>query len=95
MARFHLVGDVPCDVLEGEIAGFLRHSCMKDDLEQEVAEFAAQIAHVATFDRVGDFVGFLDCVWGDGGEVLRRVPLAARLRVAQARHDREKPVGLF
>jgi hypothetical protein len=32
---------------------------MEDHLQQQVAEFAAQVVQIAAVDRVGDFVGFL------------------------------------
>src|SRR5262245_57348137 len=60
---------------------------MEDDLQQQVAEFLAQVVEIAAADRVGDFVGFLDRVWCNGGEALLQVPRAARARRAQRRHD--------
>ena len=58
---------------------------MEHDLEQQVAEFVAQPRRLAALDRVGDLVGLLDRVRRDAGEILREVPRAAALRVAQAR----------
>ena len=42
MAADHLVGDGSRDVGEAELAGFLGHACVIDDLEQQVAEFVRQ-----------------------------------------------------
>ena len=60
---------------------------MENDLEQEVAELVAQILGVAALDRIGDLVGLLDRIGGDGGEALLEVPRAAAFGVAQRRHD--------
>ncbi len=63
---------------------------MEHHLQQQVAEFVAQVVEVAAVDRVGDFVGFLDGVRRDGGEALLQVPGAAALWIAQPRHDRQQ-----
>ena len=60
---------------------------MEHHLEQEIAQFIAKLAHVAALDCVGHFIGFFDRIRRDGREVLFKVPRAARLGVAQARHD--------
>src|SRR3546814_8180845 len=52
--------------------------------------FVLQRRQVVAVDRVGDLVGFLDRVRGDGGEGLFDVPRAAVLAVAQAGHDVEQ-----
>ena len=54
---------------------------MEDDLEQQVAEFLEQVFPVARADGLGDLVGLLDGVGGDGGEALFPIPRAAGLRV--------------
>ena len=65
---------------------------MENHLQQQVAEFVLQLAHVGALDRLGDFIGLLDRVAGDRGEILFEVPGAAAIGVAQPRHDPEKPV---
>ena len=90
VAADHLVGDGAHDVVPGEGAGLLGHAGVVDDLEQQVAELVAELAHVAAGDRLGDLVGLLDGVGRDRGEVLLDVPRAAARRVAQPRHDRDE-----
>ncbi len=53
---------------------------MKDDLQQQIAELVAQIREIAALDRIGDLVGLLDRVGGDGRVGLLEVPGAARDR---------------
>ena len=92
VARLHLVADRPRDVVEREMAGFLRHARVEYDLEQQIAELAVQLVHVSARDSVGDLVRFLDRVRCDRFERLRDIPVAAALRVAEAGHDREEAV---
>ena len=73
------------DVVECEMAGFLGHARMEHDLEQQIAEFVAQVCHVVALDRVGDFVGFLDRVRRDGREVLRDDPIRNRVSGSRKR----------
>ena len=77
MAALELVADAVEHVVEGEMAGFLGHLRMEHDLELEVAKLVGQRVHVVTGDRVGDFVGFLDRVGRDRGEILLAIPFAA------------------
>ena len=95
MPRLHLVADIARDIGIGEAAGFLGHARVEDDLEQQVAKLSAQIVHVAAFDRIGDLIRFLDCIRRNDREILRRVPFAPGLRIAQACHDGEESVGLL
>ena len=78
------------DVGEAELAGFLGHARVIDDLEQQVAEFVRQRGEIAPRDGVGDLIGFLDRVGRDGVEGLLLVPRAAGVGVAQRRHDVEQ-----
>ena len=80
MAADQLGGDRLDDVAEIEQARLLRHPGVEDDLQQEVAEFVAQIFGVAALDRVGDFVGLFEREGGDRGEGLLEVPRAAGSR---------------
>ena len=45
--------------------------------------------------ELGDLIRFLDRIRRDGREILRRVPFAPGLRIAQACHDGEESVGLL
>ena len=90
VAADHLGGDALGHRLEIEAAGLLRHLRVVDDLQQQVAELALELRHVAAPDRIGDLVGLLDRVGRDRGEVLLEVPGAAAVRVAQPRHHREQ-----
>src|SRR5690606_1776574 len=94
-AGFHLVRDRSGHIVEREMAGFLGHARMEHDLQQQIAEFAAQFRHVVARNRVGDFVGFLDRIGRDRRESLRDVPFASVLRITEAGHDREEAVELF
>ena len=58
----------------------LGHAGVEDDLKQQIAQFVAQIGEVATRDRVGDLIGFLDRIGRDGRECLLQIPGAAGLR---------------
>ena len=89
VAADHFVADALDHIVEGEAACFAGHLGVEDDLQQQVAEFFFQVGHVVMGDGVGDFVGFLDGVGGDGGEGLLEVPRAAAVGVAQAGHDLE------
>lgn len=92
MPPFHLVADRRHDIGEGEVAGFLGDPAVEDDLKQQVAEFVLQIGHIATRDRVGDFIGFFNGIRRNRREALCAIPFAAGFRIAQARHDREQPI---
>ncbi len=87
VAADHLGGDRLDDVGEGERAVLLGELRVIDDLEEEVAQLVAKIAHVVPRDRVGDLVGFLDRVRRDGREVLFQIPRAAGHGRPQRRHD--------
>ena len=56
----------------------LRHAGVKYHLQQEIAEFVAQIIEIAARDGIGDFIGFFDGVGNDGGEGLFEIPGTAR-----------------
>ena len=92
MARFQFVGDGRGDIVEGKVALFLGHARVKHDLEQQIAKLAAQAIQIAAFDRIGDFIGFLDGIGRDRRESLCAVPFASRHRVPEPRHDAEEAV---
>ena len=43
-------------------------------------------------DRVRDLIGFLDRIGRDRREVLREIPFAAAIGIAQLPHDAKQPV---
>ena len=49
-----------------------RHLGMEHHLQQQVAEFVAQVGQISALDRIRDLVGFLDRVGGDGREICSR-----------------------
>ena len=91
MPADHLVRDRAHHIREGEGPGLLGHPGVIDGLEQQVAQFVAQIGHVAALDGVGDLVGFLDRIGRDRGEILLDVPGTAPVGVTQPRHDGDQP----
>ena len=91
MAADQLGGDGLDHVAEIEGALLLRHAGVKDDLEQQVAEFVLEVVEIAAGDGVGDLVGFLERVGRDGSEGLLEVPGAAAAGRAQRRHDLDQP----
>ncbi len=85
MAADQLRGDRLDHAAEVEQPRLLGHPRMEDDLQQQVAQLLPQILGVAALDRVGDLVGLLDRVGGDGGEASARRPKGNRAP------DREAP----
>jgi len=49
---------------------FLRHAGVEDDLQQKVAELFAPDRGDRPGDRIGDLIGLLDRIGGDGREIL-------------------------
>ena len=92
MPALHLVADAVDHVLEREMAGFLGHARMEDDLELQIAKLVGERVHVVARDRVGDLIGFLDRIGRDGLEGLDAVPFAAAHRIAQPAHDLDQPL---
>ena len=84
------------DVPDGELAGLLGDPRLEDHLQQQVAEFLADLALVALLDRADDLVGLLDDVGLERLGGLLAVPRAAVGR-AQPRHQldegREPVIG--
>src|SRR3546814_2146535 len=66
---------------------------VKDDLEQQVAKLVADRRGIAAGDRVRDLIGFLDRIGRDRREILRQIPFAAAVGIAQLSHDREQTVA--
>ncbi len=82
MPADHLAGDRLDHVAEGKGILFLGHPGVIGDLQQQVAEFLAQIVEIAARNRVGDLIGLLDRVGRDRCEILLEVPRAAGHRRA-------------
>ena len=82
-------------VAEIEGALFLRHAGVEHDLQQQVAQFLAQIRKIVARDGVGDLVGFFERVGRDGLEVLLEIPRTAGAGRAQRRHDLDQPGHVF
>src|SRR5262249_45135388 len=87
MAAHELLGERLNDIAEIEFALLLCHARVEYDLQQQVPELVAQVVEVAARNSVGDLIGLLDGVGGDGCEVLRQVPRATAAGRAQRRHD--------
>ena len=86
----HLAGDRIDHIAKAEAVDLRRHLRVVNDLEQQVAKLVLQSVQVIARDRIGDLVRFLDRVRRDGREGLLDIPRAARVLVAQARHDGEE-----
>ena len=86
----HLARDRFHHVAERECVPLLGHPGVKHHLKQEIAEFLPEIVEVAARDGIGDLVGFLDGVGGDGRKILFEVPGAAGAGRPQRRHDFEQ-----
>ena len=72
------------------MAGFLGNARMEHDLEQQIAQFILERRNVGAGNGVRNLIGFLDRVRSDRLKGLRGIPVAAALRIAQPRHDREE-----
>jgi hypothetical protein len=78
------------DVAERKGAVLLRHPRVEHDLQQQIAEFVAEIVEIAAGDGVDDLIGLLDGILRDRRKILFEVPGAAGHRRAQRRHDLEQ-----
>src|SRR5262245_9979133 len=91
MTAHELFGEALDDVGKVEGPLLLRHAGMEDDLEQEVAQFVAQVIELAPRNGVGDLVSLLDGNGGDRVKGLLEIPRAAGAGRAQRRHDFDEP----
>lgn len=66
----HLVADGVDDLSEAEASTLLRHLCVEDDLEQEIAKFLAQFFHIVFLDGLGYLVRLFQSVGKNGSEIL-------------------------
>ncbi len=94
MSANQFVIDGSDHVLERERTLLAGHLRVEDHLQQQVTELVLQVGEVAALDGLGHFVGFLDGVGRDTGEILLHVPRTAMLRIAQTRHDSEQGIEL-
>ena len=53
-------------VAEIEMPALLGNAGLKNNLEEEIAQFSLEIPHIPERDGVGDLVGFLDRIRDDG-----------------------------
>ena len=65
-------------VAKGKRILLLGHAGMINDLQQEIAEFVAEIVEIVTRDGVDDLIGLLDGVGRDRRKILFEVPRATR-----------------
>jgi hypothetical protein len=77
MAPDELVGDAPRDGVKVKGAAFAAELTVKDDLEQEVAQFLDHLLFVARLDGIEKFVYLFDGVVSERVVVLFAVPGAA------------------
>src|SRR5262249_13620328 len=91
MAPYQLFGQALDDVGKVEGPLLLRHAGMEDDLQQEIAQFIAQVIEIASRNGIGDLVSLLDGIGGDRLEGLLQVQRTAAAARARRRHDFEQP----
>ncbi|MNS52629.1 hypothetical protein D3C71_1295580 [compost metagenome] len=94
MATLQFVANGSANIIEIKAPLFLRHLRIKDHLEQQIAQFTAQIVKIFARDGVQYFVGLFEGVRCDGGEGLLFVPRTAVFRVTQTFHDAKQAVEL-
>ena len=87
MAPNEFLAEAFNDVSNGKGASLARHLGVKDDLQQQIAEFLAKIIVRSGVDGFEDLVGFLDHILLEGSVGLLRVPRASA-RGTQAVHQR-------
>ena len=86
----HLARDRLDHVAERECVLLLGHPGVKHHLKQEITEFLPEIVEVAARDGIGDLVGFLDGVGGNGRKILFEIPGATGTGRPQRHHDFEQ-----
>ena len=94
MTADELGGDRLHHSAEIEHARFFGHPGVKDDLEQEVAEFFAQVLRRCALDCVGHLVGLFDRERRDRGECLLDIPRTTGDGVAKRRHDFDQAANI-
>ncbi len=86
MAASQLVTEPVDDPVDIEFPGLLAQLCLKDDMQEKVAELFVQRFGVVVVDGFEDFVGLLNQHGFKGVAILLFVPRAT-VRPAQPRHD--------
>ena len=79
----HFFTDCRSDLLERESPSLRPHLGVHHNMEQQVAEFLAQVGIIRAFDGIDDLVAFLDEQRPEGGVRLLAIPRAA-IRSAEA-----------
>ena len=92
MPPLHFLRDSRGDILKPEMPGFLRHSGMEHDLQQQIAEFVFQGRHVVPLDRIGDLVGLLDRIRRDRRESFVPGPRDSHFPIAQPGHNGQQTI---
>ena len=83
----HFARDGLDHIAERERVLLLRHAGVKHHLQQEVAEFVAQVVEIAACDRVDNLIGLLDRIGRDAREILFEVPRTAGHGGPKPGHD--------
>jgi hypothetical protein len=89
MTANHFAVDFRDDVGDVEAAFFVSDLGVKEDLEEEIAEFFGEFGVVGAVESVEDFVGFFDEVGAESGVSLFAVPGTA-IGSAEAGHYGDK-----
>ena len=89
--RHHLVGNRGDHRGKAEMPGLGPDLGVIDGLQQQIAQFALQVAPVLPFNGIRHFMGFFDRIAGNRGKVLHQIPGAAAVGIPQPRHDFQQP----
>ena len=92
MSTDQLAGDAVHHLVESEAILFASQLAVINHLEQQVAQFLAQLREIPLLYGVRYFVGFFQGVRDDGRVALLEIPGAAEFGIAQARHEVEQVV---
>ena len=87
VAPDHLGCDAVSDRGKIEITAFLTDAGLKDDLQEKITQFIAEGFAAALFNRLSNFISFLDRIGGDTGMRLFQIPCTACFRMTQGGHD--------
>lgn len=77
MTTYHLLVHFPGHVVESELAGFRRHLRVHGDMEEQVAQFLAEVRDVIAVDGLDKLGDFFDQAIAEGAVRLFTVPRAA------------------
>ncbi len=87
MPADHLARDGLDHVAERKGVLLFGHAGVKHHLQQQIAEFIAEIDQIVAHDRVRHLVGFFDGVGRNGRKRLFEIPRTAGAGRSQLRHD--------